>query len=246
MKKTALLLLLILPIISVAQETKTGFSFSVKGGLTLANMYGEDVQSETFLNGSSPDNFYANHGASNHLKAGMNFGGVLDYRFGRKLSLGIGTSYIQKGDRINATTHWNSDIQDFEPVDGRINWIQNYLTLDVPLKIYFPVKESELYLQGGPSFSKLFNSKEKGTVTVGTTDYTFENNRGANDTEPGFFLGAGYLWSMKDKPGDILIEFIWNRTVGKSYGRDLIPHPQYYYNQTFSLNVGYRFNWYRQ
>lgn len=246
MKKTALLLLLILPVVSQAQDTKKGVSLSLKGGLTLANMYGKDVQSETFLNGSSPDNFYANNPASNQLKPGMNFGGVLDFRFNKTLSLGIGTSYIRKGDRINASQHWNAELQDYETVDGRIDWIQNYLTLDVPLKVYFPVQESELYLQGGPSFSWLLNAKEKGKVTVGGTDYTYENDRGANDTEPGFLLGAGYLWSMNDKPGDILIEFIWNRTVGKSYGRDLIPNPMHYYNQTFSLNVGYRFNWYKE
>lgn len=246
MKRIALYLLLILPVVSQAQETKKGVSLSLKGGLTLANMYGKDVQSETDLNGTSPDNFYVNDPASNQLKPGMNFGGVLDFRFNNTLSLGIGTSYVQKGDRINATTHYDTELANFVLVNGRIDWIQNYLELAVPLKIYFPVKESELYLQGGPSFSKLLNSKEKGKVTVGGTDYNYENDRGANDTEPGYFVGAGYLWSMNDKPGDILIEFTWNRSIGKSYGGDLIPNPKYYHNQTFSLNVGYRFNWYKE
>ncbi len=227
---------------SFAQESKSGFELTFKSGLTLANQYGKDVYSETFLNGDSPENFYANHPASNKLKSGINVGSLIEYRFNRLLSLGIGINYIQKGSKINATTHWNSKTQEFENVDGTIKWIQNYWAMDLPLKVYFPLKQNEIHLLGGLTFGHLINSKEKGNIEISGNEYEYTNNRGANKNEPGFLLGVGYNYLLPNKKNHLTIDFIWNRSFGNSYGEDLIPNPQKYYNQTFNLNIGYKFN----
>lgn len=227
---------------SFAQESKSGFELTLKSGLTLANQYGKDVDSETFLNGDSPENFYANHAASNVLKSGINLGSLIEYRFNRLLSLGVGINYIQKGSKINATTHWNSVAQEFENVNGTIKWIQNYWTIDLPLKVYFPIKQNETHLLGGLTFGHLINSKEKGNIKISGTEFEYTNNRGANKSELGFMLGVGYNQLLPNKNNYLTIDFIWNRSFGNSYGDDLIPNPQKYYNQTFNLSIGYKFN----
>lgn len=217
----------------------------MKGGLTLANQYGKDAESETFLNGDSPENFYANNPASKNLKSGFNIGSLLEYRFNRRFSVGVGINYIQKGSKINATQHWNSTTQDYEKVDGKIKWIQNYWTVDLPLKVYFPIKQNELFLQGGLSFDHLINSEERGAIEIAGKEYDYTNDRGANKNEIGFLLGFGYSYLLPNNKDSLILEFIWDRSFGKSYGSDLIGISQKYYNQTFSLNIGYTFKFNR-
>jgi len=244
MKKTLLTLVFSFFLINFvfSQEIKRGFELSFKGGLTLANQYGKDTDSETFLNGDSPENFYANHPASDKLKSGINIGSLIEYRFNRKISLGFGVNYIQKGSKINTVSHWNSENQEFENVDGTVKWIQNYWTIDLPIKIYFPLKQNEFNLLGGLTFGHLINSKEKGNIDISGNDYEYTNDRGANKSELGFLLGVGYNYLLPNEKNHLIIEFIWNRSFGKSYGDDLIPSSQKYYNQTFNLSVGYKFD----
>lgn len=240
-----LLLIFLLTNLSFGQETHKGLSISMKGGLTLANQYGKDAESETFLNGDSPENFYANNPASKNLKSGFNIGSLLEYRFNRRFSVGVGINYIQKGSKINATQHWNSTTQDYEKVDGKIKWIQNYWTVDLPLKVYFPIKQNELFLQGGLSFDHLINSEERGAIEIAGKEYDYTNDRGANKNEIGFLLGFGYSYLLPNNKDSLILEFIWDRSFGKSYGSDLIGISQKYYNQTFSLNIGYTFKFNR-
>lgn len=243
--KKLIILLILMTNLTFAQEIKKGFSLSMKGGWTLANMYGKDAESETFLNGDSPETFYANHPASKNFKSGVNLGTLLEYRFGKRYSFGIGVNYIQKGARIKVTENWNSTDQIYENVDGRIYWIQNYWTIDLPIKVYFPLKQNDLFLLGGLSFGHLINSKEKGNIEIFRERYKYTNERGANKNETGFLLGFGYNHKLSNKTDSFLIEFIWNRSFGKSYGQDMIPSPDYYYNQTFNLNIGYKFKFKR-
>lgn len=243
MKKIVLsILLLIITGFGIAQENNTGFSISFKTGITFANMYGPNVESETFLNGSNPDNFYANHAASSIFKPGFNIGLLADYRFSKYVSLGVGTSYIQKGARINATTHWDSDAQTYEDVKGNIYWKQNFWTLEFPVTVYLPIKKDDIYLQGGIFTSFLINSKEEGKITISEKDYEYVNDRRANKAENGYFLGAGYIYSLPKIKGKLFAEINWTRSIINSPGRDLIPYPQYYYNQTISINIGYSYN----
>ena len=245
MKKESTIKLLLTLIISIlfvnlnfAQNTKKGFDFTIKSGLTLANQYGSDAVSETFLNGDSPENFYANNPASKKIKSGINIGGLIEYRFNKRLSLGLGANYIQKGSKINATNHWNSATQEYENVDGTIKWIQNYWTIDLPLKVYFPLKQNEIHILGGFTFGHLINSMEEGNIEISGNKYDYTNNRGANKNELGFLLGIGYNYLLPNKKNNLILEFIWNRSFGKSYGGDLIPNPQNYYNQTFNMSIG--------
>ncbi|SFU70727.1 Outer membrane protein beta-barrel domain-containing protein [Pustulibacterium marinum] len=249
MKKEFTIKLLLTLIISIlfanfnfAQDTKKGFDFTFKSGLMLANQYGKDAESETFLNGDSPENFYANNPASKKLKSGVSIGGLIEFRFNKRLSLGLGANYIQKGSKINATNHWNSETQEYENVDGTIKWIQNYWTIDLPLKIYFPIKQNEIHILGGLTFGHLINSKEKGDIKISENKYDYTNDRGANKNEQGFLVGIGYNYLLPNKKNHLILEFIWNRSFGKSYGGDLIPNPQKYYNQTFNLSFGYKFD----
>jgi len=243
MNKLIFLLLLsfLLTNLAFGQESKKGLSLAFKGGLTLANQYGKDTQSETFLNGDSPETFYANHPASKNLKNGIHFGSLLEYRFNNHLSFGLGVNYIQKGSKINVDKHWNRATQEYENVNGTVNWIQNYWTADLPLKLYFPLKQNELHVLGGFTFGHLINSKEKGDIEISGINYEYTNDRGANNNEPGFILGFGYNYVLPNKNNSLTFEFIWNRSFGKSYGADLIPNSQKYYNQTFNLSVGYKF-----
>lgn len=244
MKESFLTLILTFSLMNVvfAQKTERGFELSFKGGLTLANQYGKDADSETFLNGTSPENFYANHPASNKLKTGINIGGLIEYRFHSILSLGFGANYIQKGSKINVLNHWSRENQEYENVEGTIKWIQNYWTIDLPFKIYFPLEQSEFNLLGGLTFGRLINSEEKGNIEISGNEYDYTNHRGANKNELGFLLGLGYNYLLPNKKNYLTLEFVWNRSFGKSYGVDLIPNPQKYYNQTFNLSVGYKFD----
>ncbi len=241
-KYIAVILMLFLTTLTYAQEVKKGFQISFKGGLTLSNQYGKDVSDETFLNGDSPENFYANNLAGTKLKIGVNIGGLVDYRLSKRISLGLGINYIQKGAKINVATKWNSEIQGYEDVDGTAKWIQNYGTVDLPVKIYFPVKQNELHLLGGLTYGHLFNSKEKGEVKISGTEYSYTNERGANNNELGFLLGVGYDYLLGNKKDYLTIGFTWNRSLGTSYGEKFIGTTQKYYNQTFSLTIGYKFD----
>jgi len=80
-KLTILIAILFLSSSSIlSQGIKKWLSISFKGGLTLANQYGRDTESETMLNGDSPITFYSNQPASNKLKSGINIGSLLEYR----------------------------------------------------------------------------------------------------------------------------------------------------------------------
>jgi hypothetical protein len=87
----------------------------------------------------------------------------------------------------------------------------------------------------------LIGSAEKGDFSISGHDYEYTRDRAANTAEPGFFLGAGYLRSFEKGNSNIFAEIIWARSLIYSPGSELVPDPQYYYNQTFSMNVGYRY-----
>ena len=205
MKKAMLTtyLILILVNLSFGQKDKSGLSISLKSGVTFANIYGPDVESETFLNGDNPETFYANHPASSEFKNDFNFGLSLDYRFGKHVSLGLGASYIPKGARINVDKHWNSDLQTYEDVNGEINWNQNFWTIELPITIYLPVKQNDFYIQAGIFGGFLINSEEKGDIKLSGQEYEYVNNRSTrtNEKEPGFFLGCGYSYYLKNIHG---------------------------------------------
>lgn len=223
----------------IAQEDKKGFSLSLESGFTISNMYGPDVESETFLNGS-PDNFYANHPASDRFKSGFNMSLLLDYRFSKFFSIGLGAGYIQKGASINALNYWSPSAQQYEEVNGNILWKQNFWTLEIPVSVYIPVNKNDIYFQAGLFQGFLINSEESGEISIdGDSGYEYVNERRANQKESGYFLGAGYLHSFSNTKSNIYAEIIWARSL-QSPGRDIIPHSQRYFNQSISLNIGYR------
>ncbi|NOU19274.1 MAG: outer membrane beta-barrel protein [Bacteroidales bacterium] len=240
-KKIIFILFVLMQTIVLAQEKKSGLNISFKGGITIANMYGSGVESKTFLNGDTPADFYANNPASSKFKNGTNFGVLIDYRIGKYFSIGFGANYIQKGTRINTVGHWNSDLQIYETVTGKVNWIQNYRTFDIPITFYLPFKQNDVFIKVGVFKGKLLNSEEKGKIEIQGKKYSYINERGANDKESGFLLGCGYIHSLPKRFGNIFIDFEWSRSILNSYGRDLIPNPNYYYNQTISVSVGYRY-----
>jgi hypothetical protein len=234
--------LLTLVNLSFSQENKSGLNISLKSGITFANIYGAAVESETFLNGKNVENFHANNPASDVSKTGVNFGFKMDYRFNNFFSLGIGTSYIQKGAKINANKHWNSDMQAYEDVNGKIFWNQNFWTIELPLTIYIPIKQNDIYFQVGLFKGYLINSEENGKISIANEDYEYTNDRRANEKEPGYFLSTGYIYSLSNHNGKIFTELTWTRSIIESPGSEMIPNPQYYYNQTLSFNIGYIYN----
>ncbi len=242
MKKVLILIgLLSLTSLSFSQESRRGLNVSLKSGVTLANMYGKDVEKETFLNGDNAEEFYANNPASSVFKAGANVGLKVDYRFGRFFSLGIGASYIQKGAKINANKHWNSSSQLYEDVDGKVLWHQNFWTIELPLTIYIPIKQNDLYFQAGVFGGFLANSEERGEVSFADQNYEYTTYRFANKNELGYSLSGGYIYSLPSNYGKIFAEMAWTRSFLGSIGRDMIPNPQSYYNQTLSFNIGYMY-----
>ena len=214
----------------------------MKTGVTFANMYGPEADGETFLNGRNPESFYANHAASNVFKSGFNFGVLLDYRTRKHFSWGLGVSYIQKGAKINATNHWNSDLNDYEAVDGKIVWKQNFLTVEVPFNYHLQIKQDELYFRLGLFAGILLNSEEKGDISIAGKDYKYVNDRDANKVEPGYFIAIGYTYALPNTENKIFAELSWARSVFVSPGRDMVPGSQYYYNQSISISLGYKFS----
>jgi hypothetical protein len=242
MKKTILFTTLLLCIhILFAQENKTGLSISLKGGPTFANMYGNDAQSETFLNGENINNFYANNPASNRFKTGLNYNVSLEYRFCKYFSLGLGYGYIEKGAKINASSSWNPTLDKYENVDGDIYWDQNYYRFTVPITFYLPFKKNDFYVQTGFFKDKLDNSEEHGDIEIAGKDYSYTNNRRPNKNEFGFFLACGYIYYLPANWGGIMLEANWSRHILESAGEDMIPNPDLYYNQTLSFNIGYKY-----
>ncbi len=246
MKKILLSICLISLInFSFAQKSKKGLNISLKSGITFANMYGDGVESNTFLNGSNPDNFYANNPASDVFKNGFNAGLLLDYRFGKYFSLGLGVSYLQKGAKINALKHWNHNTQQYENVGDKIYWCQNFWTLEFPLTIYIPLKKNDIYFQAGLFSGFLLRSEERGSVNMSGNNYKYTNDRYANEEEPGYFLSAGYIYSLPERYGSVFAELSWSKSIMLSAGREMIPDPEYYYNQTISISLGYRYTLFR-
>ena len=247
--KNLVLLIAVLLLFSgsiLSQDIKRGLSISLKGGLSLANQYGRDTESETMLNGDSPESFYANQPASSKLKSGINTGGLFEYRFNNRYSLGLGFNYIEKGSKINAVRHYNHTTSSYESVTGKINWNQNYWTADIPLKLYFPARQNEFNLLGGLSFGHLANSTEKGDVEISGTSFEYTRDRRTNKNEIGFLFGCGYSYLIPKLNSALTIDFIWNRSFNRSIGADLIPTPQKYFNQTFNICLGYKFNLYKK
>lgn len=214
----------------------------MKTGVSFANMYGPEADAEIFLNGRNPENFYANHPASTVFKSGFNLGVLLEKRTGRHFSYGFGASFIQKGARVNATKYWNSDLDDYEIVDGRIVWKQNFLTVEVPFTYYLSIQEDELYFSLGLFAGILLKSEEKGDISIASKNYKYVNDRDANKIEPGYFIAIGYTYALPNTKNKIFAELSWARSVFVSPGRDMIPNSQYYYNQSISVNFGYKFS----
>jgi len=229
--------LLAYSILGFSQTFEKSLNFSIKTGLTFANMYGPEADGETFLN----NGFYANHPASTIFKTGFNLGTLLDYRTGRHFSWGIGVAYIQKGARINASKHWNNDLDDYETVDGRIVWRQNFLSIELPVTYYLPIQQDELYFRLGLFAGILSKSEEKGDINMAGKDYKYVNERDANKVEPGYFVVAGYNYALPNSKSKLFAEISWARSVFVSPGREMIPNSEYYYNQTISINIGFQF-----
>lgn len=223
----------------LSQEINKGLSISLKGGLTLANQYGRDVESETQLNGNPPS-FWANQPASNKLKSGINIGSLFEYRINNRYSLGLGIGYTQKGSAINADKHFNNTTQSYESVTGTVNWIQNFWTADIPFKLYLPAKQNEFNLLGGFSFGHLANSIENGNIEISGSNYEYSRDRYTIKNEIGFLIGCGYNYLIPNTKSNLSIEFIWNRSFNKSIGADFIPTRLKYFNQTFNINLGYK------
>jgi hypothetical protein len=124
-----------------------------------------------------------------------------------------------------------------------VHWDQHYVSFAFPVAVYFPHGQNEFYIRGGLFVDKLLASKEHGKITIAGETYTYENDRVANNVEPGFFTGCGYVLSLPDH--DLIFEFDWSRCILFSAGSDMIPNPQQYYNQTFELRVGYQIHIFR-
>ena len=226
---------------SFSQSNKSGLNLSLKSGVTFANMYGPDVESETFLNGSNPENFYSNHPASNKFKNGLNIGLLLDYRIGKFLSFGFAINYIQKGAQINVTEYWNSNLLIWEDVCGNISWNQNFWTFEIPITFYIPVNDNDLYLQVGIYKGILINSIEKGNISISGQEYKYAHDRRANEKEPGFSLGCGYIYSLPNNKGKLFTELSYSISIINSPGSEMIPNPQFYHNQNININIGYKY-----
>jgi hypothetical protein len=242
-KKYSLIFLFLIPIFVYPQDVKKPVSLTLKVGYTAANMYGRDTESTTFLNGDSPESFYANNPAGRKLKSGLCLGAALEKRVGKRTSMGMEILYIQKGTGINIPKHWNYVDQVYEDVKDRVHWDQHYVSFAFPVAVYFPHGQNEFYIRGGLFVDKLLASKEHGKITIAGETYTYENDRVANNVEPGFFTGCGYVLSLPDH--DLIFEFDWSRCILFSAGSDMIPNPQQYYNQTFELRVGYQIHIFR-
>lgn len=204
-------------------------------------MYGQDVVSETSLNGNDADNFYANSPASDLFKGGPVFGIGADYRWNRYFASGLYASYIAKGAKINAAKHWNHELGAYEDVNGNIYWHQNFWTLEIPFTGYIPHKNNDIFLKSGIFAGFLIKSEEKGKIEISGREYEYTNERHANSSEPGYFLGAGYLFSLPDKKGAISGEVLWQQSVIKSPGSGMVPRSLWYFNQAVIISFAYTF-----
>ena len=229
-------------------DQRQGFYVSAQGGLTIANMAGEDVSDNTYLiKRAGDEGFYANEPSSSSFLFGYNFQTELLYRFSNIFSQGLGVSYVQKGAAINVDTYRDSKGEVF-PLTGDIVWLQNYLSINLPFSIYFPVSEyQESYIKLGLFFAHLLEAREEGKIEIQGISHTYSNDLGGNLWERGFFLGVGYTYFLTKNKGSIFIEAVWSKSQ-TAYGIESAGVPGVYYNQAFNFNLGYSYifgqNWF--
>jgi hypothetical protein len=245
MKNLLVIALIITSNLIFAQESKKGFSLSLKGGISFANQYG-DVYSRASLKGETTENFRTSPHESDQFRTGVNMGVLLNYRFGKHISLGIGSKYIKKGSRINELSRWTDwrteEIGSGERIDGYTIWKQDFLTFEFPISFYFPINQNEIFLRIGYSYSYLLYAKEVGKVKLEGVTYDYSKERTKNEHENGVFIGCGYSYALPKKLGNILFEFEWNKSIIDNLGANYVggPIPQIF-NQSLSIILGYKF-----
>ncbi|SDL34776.1 Outer membrane protein beta-barrel domain-containing protein [Catalinimonas alkaloidigena] len=222
MKPLFLLTLLCLCGHAFGQEMATPFYLIGKAGIGFANQYGPDATSETRLNWERADRYYANHPASRRFQPSPAFFLGIGKRFGKLYALEIGAGYVQKGAKIH-----------FSNVDGSARWKQEYLSIPLYNKFYVG-RNRQLFFVGGAFLDVLLRATEKGK----TSDATYERERGANPIDGGVALGVGYDLNWRDRRR-FALELIDHLSF-VSYGREMVPQPQRYYNQSLELKLAYR------
>ena len=232
MKQIALIIILvIINLITYSQNNYKGFSTYIKSGYSTSNMTG-DVKNLTLLLYSDINSFRANSPAGSLFRSGITFGAGFEYRFFKYIAIQIDANYAQKGCKINV----KNSLGGVATIEGTACWKQNYITIPFAVKIFF---WKEFYLSGGVFVDFLLNSYEHGYIKIEGQSYEYIRDRGANEKDYGYVAGLGYKYVLTNKHS-IIIDFRGNRSL-LSYGRDFIPHPNYYYNQMFEVSLGYSY-----
>jgi len=226
--------------LSFIVKAQTKYSTSCHFGTTISNMTGAGAQNETFLNGTTPENFYANHPASSLSKLGVNFGITVDNQFSKYFSIGVGLGFIQKGAKIKLIDRWNSVKKIYQTISGKTHWNQNFLRIHTPLKLHIPIKRHKIYLKTAFSIDKLLSSKEKGDIQIAGQNFIYENEiSNANSIEYCYEVGAGFVWNLANMKNGISFEANWGKSM-LSTGREFDgANLGLSYNQTFSFLLAF-------
>ncbi len=239
MRKTlTLIVLFLLGIVfhMKAQSQTKRWNYAIKGGYTAANMIGENVAGSTFLNGNTPDDFYANHPASSGIRHGFNIGLGVVRNFTDAYALRLEANYSQKGSRTALESYWNGE--ESLPAAGNAIWKQNYVSIPLMGQVSLG-RWKTFFISAGMFTGFLINAEETGDIKLSGTPYSYTNDRGANEFEVGALAGIGYQRRLLGKR-KIQVELRGNWS-SISYGRNLDPNPDRYYNQSVDLTFGYLF-----
>ena len=229
------------PFIPPEKTDRRGLTLTVYGGLTLSNLAGEDVYSQTKLTRNlATDRLETQSPVSDGFRLGGNGFVEIGYQYANNIHPGVALGYIQKGAEIHATEYFDPRNKTVKPVTGSITWIQNYLSLQIPVQFHFPINDRhESTFTIGLFFDFLLEGKEIGKVSIGGTPENFSNELGGNDLERGFMLGVSYVYHFPPGLGSAFINTNWNRS-NTPYGIASARAPGEYYNQTMNFNIGYR------
>lgn len=162
----------------MASTAQNDFKIGLNAGINYPHVRGHD---------------YAKY---NNFKVGYLFGVTLDYYLKENLSVKTNINYERKILKIQLT-YFNNQAQE----TGKENFNEIYEYINIPILLKYEFGGSKFFVNGGPFFNYLFNTKIK-------PEYPYDDSNGVaeqKDFDFGLSVGIGTNISLNEK-NDLTIE----------------------------------------
>ncbi|MBA6153120.1 porin family protein [Gelidibacter maritimus] len=177
MKKTNILLITIGFMCSMALTAQNDFKIGLNAGINYPHVRGSEY-------------------AYNNFKVGYLLGATLDYYLTENLSLKTNINYERKVKKIQLIYFDNQAQQ-----TGKENFNQIHEYINIPVLLKYEFGSSKFFVNGGPFFNYLFNTKISSGYAYDDSDSVSEQK----DFDFGLSLGIGTNISLNEN-NDLTIE----------------------------------------